>query len=30
MAADLRKREQDHRDKLVTFPPKPARHRDSA
>jgi hypothetical protein len=25
MADDLRKREQEHRDKLVTFPPKPAR-----
>lgn len=25
MAADLRKREQGHRDSLVTFPPKPAR-----
>ncbi len=25
MAAYLRKREQDHRDRLVTFPPKPAR-----
>ena len=30
MAADLRKREQDHRDRLVTFPPKRARKRDSA
>lgn len=30
MAADLCKREQEHRDKLVTFTPKPARRRDSA
>jgi len=30
MAADLRKREQEHSDKLVTFPPKPARRGDSA
>ena len=30
MAADLRKREQEHRDRLVTFPPKPPRQRDSA
>jgi len=30
MAADLRQREQEHRDKLVTFPPKPARRRHSA
>ncbi len=30
MAADLRNREQEHQDRLVTFPPKPARQRDSA
>ena len=30
IAADLRKREQAHCDRLVTFPPKPARQRDSA
>jgi hypothetical protein len=30
MADDLRKREQEHRERLVTFPPKPARQRDSA
>lgn len=30
MAADLHKREQDHPEKLVTFPPKPARKRNSA
>ncbi|MBN2308797.1 MAG: hypothetical protein JXR94_07500 [Candidatus Hydrogenedentes bacterium] len=30
MAADLRKREQQHRDKLVTFPPKPARRQGTA
>ena len=30
MADDLRKREQEHRERLVTFPPKSARQRDSA
>ena len=30
MAADLRKREQAHRDRLVEYPPKPSRRRDSA
>lgn len=30
MAADLRKREQEHRDKLVTFTPSPARRQNSA
>lgn len=29
MAADLRQREQDHRDRLVNFSPKPARKRES-
>ena len=27
IAADLRKREQEHPERLVTFPPKPARRR---
>jgi len=30
MAEDLREREQEHPDRLVTFPPKPARQQDSA
>jgi len=30
MAEDLRKREQEHRDRLVTFPPKPTQKRESA
>ena len=30
MAADLRTREQEHKDRLVTFPPKRSRRQDSA
>lgn len=30
MAADLRKHEQQHPDRLVSFPPKPARRRKTA
>ena len=30
IAADLRKRERDHPNQLVTFPPKPVRKRNSA
>jgi hypothetical protein len=30
MAADLRQREQEHADRLVAFPPKPARKRKTA
>lgn len=30
MAADLRKREQRHRDRLVSFPPKPAQRKKTA
>jgi hypothetical protein len=30
MAADLRKHEQEHPERLVTFPPKPARRRTTA
>ena len=29
MAADLRKREQQHRERLVSFPAKPARRRET-
>jgi len=30
IAADLRKREQKHRERLVSFPPKPARRKETA
>lgn len=30
MAENLRIREREHRDRLVTYPPKPPRRRDSA
>jgi len=30
IADDLRRREQQHRDRLVSFPPKPARRREMA
>jgi hypothetical protein len=30
IAADLRKREQEHAERLVSFPPKPARRRKTA